>query len=244
MTLNTDPAPQNPPSQHADDSWPPEVLEAYQGLLSLIDDGWRFTNLDFDAHIVTAFVTAQTPTGRVATVTWDLRGNSRRGWRQQIPTRRPALRMLKLARSVALLGLRDAESGDDYLEVLRWLGSGTTSGSARTNWWRSEHLPGLPLENQPSPPTRAAAWLIATLTTRYGWSVGHLGEEIAGGGFIADIPGDVMAIFPANMGDDGTPAATLAAIIPTLRRQDLAVLRRLNYNALGAADLNRRRGRW
>lgn len=42
---------------------------------------------------------------------------------------------------------------------------------------------------------RTAAWLLARLVGKYGWEIQHLGEDIAGGGFIANIPGDVQAIF-------------------------------------------------
>ena len=82
---------------------------------------------------------------------------------------------------------------------------------------------------------RIAAWLIARLVAKYGWSVQHLGEDIAGGGFIADIPGDVRAIFPATMEYDGTAAAALARMMPTLQAPDLRLLTHLDYRALWAA---------
>jgi hypothetical protein len=65
--------------------------------------------------------------------------------------------------------------------------------------------------------------------------VHHLGEDIAGGGFIADIPDDVRAIFPATMEYDGTAAAALARLLPTLQAPDLALLKNLDYRALWAA---------
>ena len=62
-----------------------------------------------------------------------------------------------------------------------------------------------------------------------------LGEDIAGGGFIANIPGDVQAIFPASMEYDGTAAAALARMLPQVPARELRVLARLDYRALWAA---------
>jgi hypothetical protein len=213
---------------------PAELVDAYWTAADLTEYGWPLKRLDFDAHTATAFVTAQTPSRRVVTVSWDLRGH--RLARQQVPGWAAAMRLLKLAHDVAYLGEHDAETGDDLLTQLCWLVQSLNTGPrARRRWWCSDHLPTLPAREQPTARARAAAWLIARLAAKYRWHIGYLGEDIAGGGFIVEIPGDVLAVFPATMDDDGTAAAALARLIPTLRRQDLALLQHLDYRVLWAA---------
>ena len=96
-------------------------------------------------------------------------------------------------------------------------------------------LPTLPAGQQPMTRARTAAWLLARLVGKYGWEIQHLGEDIAGGGFIANIPGDVQAIFPAFMEYDGTAAAALARMLPQVPAREVRVLARLDYRALWAA---------
>ncbi|KAA1248216.1 hypothetical protein F0Q45_21825 [Mycobacterium simiae] len=214
---------------------PIEVIDAYWTVLDLATFGWHPKRLQFDAHIATAFVTAHSPARRTVTVSWDLRGN--RTARQQVPSRAAARRLLELARLVASLGQHDAETGEDWLTQLCWLVQGKVGSPHRhhRNWRCTDPLPTLAASEQPATRGRAAAWLIARLVAEYGWSVNHLGEDIAGGGFVADIPGDVRAIFPAAMEYDGTAAAALARMIPTLQTQDLHLLANLDYRALWAA---------
>ncbi|MDZ4269526.1 MAG: hypothetical protein U1D00_28245, partial [Mycobacterium sp.] len=103
------------------------------------------------------------------------------------------------------------------------------------NWRRGEVLTTLPSGQQPTTRARTAAWLLARLVGKYGWDIQHLGEDIAGGGFIASIPGDVQAIFPATMAYDGTAAAALARMLPQVRAAEVRLLTRVNYQALWAA---------
>lgn len=214
---------------------PAQVIDAYWIAADLAESGWRLVNIDFDPNTATGFVTAHAPTRRVVTVSWDLRGPLRS--RQQVPGR-AAQSLLILAHHVADLGQIDAEAADDHpllgrLCALLWQFH-TTSVLPKRNWYRSEPLPTLPADRQPSRPTREAAWIIARLAVKYGWGISHIGDTIAAGGFIADIPGDVLAVFPAAMLDDGTAAASLARLIPQLDTAERAALQRLDYRALWA----------
>lgn len=218
-----------------EDQPPAEVIDAYWTAVDLAAYGWHPKRLEFDANTATAFVTVHTPTRRTVTVSWDLRGN--RKARQQVPGQGAAHRLIGLARAVASLGQSDAESGDDWLTQLCWLVQLHVGSPHRHhgNWRCSDPLPTLGSNEQPMSRGRSAAWLMARLVAKYGWTVRHLGEDIAGGGFIADIPGDVCAIFPATMDYDGTAAAALARLIPTLQAPDIELLaHRLDYRALWA----------
>jgi hypothetical protein len=214
-----------------EDQPPAEVINAYWTAADLTDHGWHLQRLTFDVDTFTAFVTARSPTRRVVTLSWDLRGH--RISRRQVPGRE-AMFLLKLAQDVAHLGTHDAETGEDLLSQLCWLVQSREQGTRHHRGWRRTSI--LPtVSEQPQPRARVAAWLIARLVAKYRWQVRHLGEDIAGGGFIAEIPGDVLAVFPATMDDDGTAAASLARLIPKLGHRDLAVLRNLDYRALWAA---------
>lgn len=222
---------------------PAEVVDAYWMIVDLAADGWVSKRLEFDAHTATAFVTAAAPTRRTVTVSWDLRGN--RAVRQQVPRHAVSRRLIELARAVASLGQNDAETGDEWLSQLCWLAQWHVRPAHRhqDHWRRSDSLPILSAQEQPMARGRCAAWLIARLVGEYGWHVSDLGEDVAGGGFVADIPGDVQAIFPSTMEYDGTAAAALARMLPTLPCQDLYLLRDLDYRALwragrGAGDFS------
>jgi hypothetical protein len=216
-----------------EDQPPPKVIDGYWRAVDLTDHGWHLKRLAFDVDTVTAFVTALSPTRRVVTVSWDLRGH--RIGRQQVPGR-AASYLLKLAQDVAYLGTHDAETGEDLLGQLCWLVQGREQGTRHHRGWRrTSILPTVSALEQPQTRARVAAWLIARLVAKYRWQVRHLGEDIAGGGFIAEIPGDVLAVYPATMDDDGTAAASLARLMPKLNHRDLAVLRNLDYRALWAA---------
>ncbi|MGJ6127351.1 hypothetical protein QN239_32750 [Mycolicibacterium sp. Y3] len=218
-----------------DEQPPAEVIDAYWMIIDLAAYGWLPKRLAFDAHTATAFVTAAAPTRRTVTVSWYLCGN--RAARQQVPGRDVSHRLIALARAVASLGQNDAETGDEWLTQLCWLAQWRVRPAHRhqDHWRRSDSLPIVSAQEQPMTRGRCAAWMIARLVGEYGWHVGDLGEDVAGGGFVADIPGDVQAIFPATMEYDGTAAAALARMLPTLPREDLYLLRDLDYRALWAA---------
>ncbi|RFZ63019.1 hypothetical protein DE4576_04958 [Mycobacterium marinum] len=215
---------------------PTEVIDAHWTAVDQVACGWNPKALEFDPHAATALVAATTPTGHTVTVSWDLRDNdaARQQWTGQAS---PNRRLDELVRAVASLGQEDAETGDERLTQLCWqvqwhLGS---AHRHQRNWRSNDQLPTVPAADQPMTQEGAAGWLIARLVANYRWRISHLGEEIAGGGFIAAIPGDVPAIFPATMQYDGTAAAGLARMLPTVQTQDLHLLASLDYRALWAA---------
>jgi hypothetical protein len=89
---------------------------------------------------------------------------------------------------------------------------------------RTWDIPGLPAHLQPAPQIKAAYWFAATLTDDHGWKLCEIGSDIAAGGFIADIPGETMAIYPASMADDHTTAAALARLLGTMSVQDAEIV--------------------
>lgn len=213
---------------------PTEVIDAHWTAVDQVACGWNPKVLEFDPHTATALVAATTPTRHKVTVSWDLRDNDapRQQWTGQAS---PNRRLDELVRAVASLRQEDAGTGDERLTQLCWqvqwhLGS---AHRHQRNWRSNGQLPTVPAADQPMTQEGAAGWLIARLVANYLWRVRHLGEDIAGDGFIANIPADVLAIFPATMQYDGTAAAGLARMLPTVQTQDL--LASLDYRALWAA---------
>jgi hypothetical protein len=89
---------------------------------------------------------------------------------------------------------------------------------------RTCDIPGLPAHLQPAPEIKAAYWLAATLTDDYGWQLFEIGNDIAAGGFIASTPEDAMAVYPASMAGDGTPASALARLLGGMSTRDTAIV--------------------
>ncbi len=92
----------------------------------------------------------------------------------------------------------------------------------------SAYIPGMIC--QPPRPVRVAYWWANALQAQ-GWRLRALGEQLAGGGFIAEIGvvGDesVWVVFPRNMPDDGTEASALANCFQWLTFDQRNYLRRL-----------------
>lgn len=90
------------------------------------------------------------------------------------------------------------------------------------------HIPGMIC--QPPRPVRVAYWWANALQAQ-GWRLCALGEQLAGGGFIAEIGlaggESVWVVFPRNMPDDGTEASALANFIQRLTFDQRNYLRRL-----------------
>ena len=91
-------------------------------------------------------------------------------------------------------------------------------------------IPGLPAFLQPGPRIKAAYWSAATLTDDYGWKLFEVGTDTAAGGFIADIPGEPMAIYPASasypasMAGDRTAASELARLLGSMNAEDAEIV--------------------
>ncbi|MDR3664753.1 MAG: hypothetical protein P4L86_30925 [Mycobacterium sp.] len=92
----------------------------------------------------------------------------------------------------------------------------------------SAHIPGMIC--QPPRPVRVAYWWASVLQAQ-GWRLCALGEQVARGGFIAEITEEsgesVWVVFPRNMPDDGTEASALANFIQRLTFDQRRYLRRL-----------------
>lgn len=83
------------------------------------------------------------------------------------------------------------------------------------------------VHHRPFQIARSAAY---ELIDEHRWVLSGIGSEIAGGGFIADIPGDTIAVYPAGMAGDGTLAGALAHAIGNLAADQIALL----ANQIGA----------
>lgn len=199
----------------AEDINDPELRAAYWDALALIDSGWQLRRLRYIPATNAGVIVAHTPTGRPVTIT-STDADHTNG--SQLPNIHIAVRR---ARAAATLG-----STGDRLGELAWLitAAGATPRPMRP---RRDHIPDPALTRQPAN-LRAAFWLLTTLVSDYHWRISDLGEPAAGGGFTADIPGDVTAIYPATMPADGTAAADLARLIPSLDPASLRYLRHTN----------------
>jgi hypothetical protein len=201
----------------------PELRAAYWDALALNDAGWQLRRLRYVPFTDTGIIDAHTPTHRAITITT-------RTTLRHLPAHLPGTgNALRLAGQVAALG----KSGD-RVDDLAWLITGSLP-PARTIPPRRDPIPDPALTRQPSQ-LRIAFWLLATLVCDYSWHISHLGEDLAGGGFIADIPHDVTAVYPASAPIDGTAAAALARLIPALPGEGLQYLRHASTAALARAQ--------
>jgi hypothetical protein len=131
----------------------------------------------------------------------------------------------QFAKSITALAAAGAAEGGDYLrDLVRLLGDHAPLRQPATLTWRTWHIPGVPASLQPIPKIRAAYWFAVTLTDDYGWKLSEIGKTTAAGGFVADIPGETVAIYPASMPDDGTVASALARLLASLSTEELGVV--------------------
>ena len=117
---------------------------------------------------------------------------------------------------------------DETADMMALLGGSRLLRPPRSAERNSAHIPGMIC--QPPRPVRVAYWWASALQAQ-GWRLCALGEQLAGGGFIAEIGlvGDesLWVIFPRNMPDDGTEASALANFIQRLTYDQRNYLRRL-----------------
>lgn len=220
------------PGMPDDHQLPDDVVAAYWVAMELAEKGWGFKEFDYDPASDTATVAAFSPGGRAVTV--------RQSMSQPLADHPAVDRGLaELARAVARLGYQDRGHGVEVLLTeLRWVVQAGIKRPIRQQIrCRTDKLPTLPAAEQPRGQVRVAAWLIAHLVVNKRWHIAALGEDIAAGGFIAEIPGEGLYIYPAGGNGDGTPGGALAGMLESLTAQGIATLAALDYRALYAADL-------
>lgn len=204
----------------------PIVRRAYWDALTLLDHGWQLRKVRFQIGTGLGALDVHTPSHRAVTI---LSANP------TIALPFPgADRAHRLAHDVATLGHR----GDDSLTDLQWALSDQIKSTSLTPQPRRDMVPDPTLSKNRAHQSinlRTGFWMLATLVVDYGWHVSNIGDEVAGGGFIADIPSDTTAVFPASMALDATTAAQLARLIPKLKSDEREYLRRLTAADLAAA---------
>lgn len=185
------------------------VRDAYWYASRLINVGWAIRHIGTTEQ--GGFFVAETPRRRLVSV------DERAGTRSD-----PAA---QFARSITTLAAVGAAEGRDYLrDLVRLLSNNASVRRPVTLTWRTWDIPGLPDHLQPIPKIRAAYWFAVTLTDDYGWNLFEIGRDTAGGGFIADIPGEAMAVYPASMSDDRTVASALARLLGSMSSKDTVIV--------------------
>lgn len=219
------------PGLAPDHQLPDDVVDAYWIAMDLVGKGWGFKEFGYDPASDTATVAAFSPGGRAVTVHKSV---------TEPLADHPTIdhTLSELARAVARLGYQDRGAGVEVLLTeLRWLVQAGIKRPVRQQIrCRTDKLPTLPDSEQPSGQVRVAAWTIAHLVVNKRWHIAALGQDIAAGGFIAEIPGEGLYIYPAGGNGDGTPAGALAGMLASLRPEDIATLTALDYRQLYAAD--------
>jgi hypothetical protein len=184
------------------------VRDAYWYASRLINMGWTIRRIGTTEQ--GGFFVAETPRRRAVSV------DARAGTRDD-PAAQPA-------RSITTLAAAGTAEGRDYLrDLVRLLAGNALLERPPTLTWRTWDIPDLPDHLQPTPKIRAAYWFAVTLTDDYGWKLFEIGRDTAGGGFIADIPGEAIAIYPATMSDDHTVASALAGLLGSMSAKDVII---------------------
>jgi hypothetical protein len=187
----------------------PWVRDAYWCASRLINVGWAIRRIGSTEQ--GGFFEAETPRRRVVSVD-ECAG----------PSSDPAA---QFAKSITTLAAAGAAEGRDYLcDLVRLLSDNELVRRPATLTWRTWDIPGLPGHLQPVPKIRAAYWFAVTLTDDYGWKLFEIGRDTAAGGFIADIPGEAMAVYPASMADDRTVASALARLLGSMSIKDAVIV--------------------
>ena len=203
------PAAEGPAGVHPSGCTPAAVSDAYWYASQLMNVGWLIRRIGTTAE--GGFFVAETPRRRVVSV--DERSR---------PDADPAT---QFAKSITALAAAGAAEDRDYLDdLVRLLARHAPLRQRATLTWCTWRIPGIPDGLQPIPKVRAAYWFAVTLTDDYGWYLFDFGTPTAGGGFIADIPGETIAIYPALMLDDGTVASALARLLAGMSAGELGVV--------------------
>jgi hypothetical protein len=181
---------------------------------ALHERGYVLRCVDFSAAAVTARVVVQYPSHRVVELERRCDDVTRD------PTDLPGL----LVEAVCRLGA--AGWAAELADVVRRSGLVVSAPPVGVAAFRIRDL-----AVQPDRLVRVAYWWARSLIAR-GWRLEQLGVPVAGGGFIAHIPGaegagPVLAIYPRGMREDGTAASALANLLYRLGSHRLQVLAHL-----------------
>ena len=189
----------------------------------LINHGWIIRRVGAGQR--GGFFVAETPRGCAATVGPDHRGAVTDDLAAQF------------ADAITVLAAARTDDGHDYLhDLVMLLAANTVPRRPPKLQWRTWRIPGVPGCQQPLTRVRAGYWFAATLTDDYGWELYELGAATARGGFVADIPGETLAIYPAAMPDDHTTAAALARLLGTMDHAEIRTLASLvNWHSAARA---------
>lgn len=183
--------------------------DAYWYAMQLINVGWLIRRIGTAEE--GGFFEAETPRRRVVSVD-----------ERSVSYTDPAT---QFAKSIAGLAAAGAAEDRDYLgELVRLLAQHAPLRRPASLTWCAWHIPGVPDSIQPIPKVRAAYWFAVTLTDDYGWDLADIGMPTAGRGFVADIPGETIAIYPASMPDDGTVASALARLLAGMSEAEVDVV--------------------
>lgn len=84
---------------------------------------------------------------------------------------------------------------------------------------RFDQIPSLPAFAQPRPALTAAYWCARALVHNR-WCLSQFGQDLAQGGYVAEVPDGAVIVVPADVIDDGTPVTALARLIPELTERE------------------------
>ena len=187
------------------------VREAYWYGTRLMHHGWIIRCIG--ANERGGYFVAETPRGRAVTVG----PLSRRGAEADVAE--------QFADSITVLASQSRVDGHNHVrDLLILLAAQPLPRRPAELAWRTWHIPGVAPCQQPTARVRAAYWFAATLTDDYGWELSDVGSPSAAGGFVANVPGEVIAIYPAGMSDDGTTASALARLIASMTVAEIRAL--------------------
>lgn len=209
--------PQHIPAFSDDDQPDSTIRTAYWDGVALIEAGWTLRGLDYDP----AFginVAAESPNHRMVIATCNTAG----GFADE--TQRCGAGQLQqqfTENLAAAVGCHEHTDALTRLDQLRLLLQAYAGPTVRPEL-RGHDVPGIAHCAQPRRAMRACFWLLCTLECGYHWKLSNIGEDVAHGGFIADIPDEPLAIYPRGMRPDGSDAGLLAHTLAALTSAEMA----------------------